>query len=528
MELLARSLSVLAMCAIPAAMALYYSSGLSFQLWPDSFGYLAQAQGLAGLAPYSRPADRNVGYPLLVAAALLTPRPALAIVLVQGLLAVAALSAVYRSLTRTVLPRVGIDPGRHAVWSAGLLAAIAAGALYSGLHVHVAALLTETLFAATALAAVLAAIWLVRPGRVSRTPRLEAAAVAVVGAMPLLVKPHWMLAAPLLAAVAGGWLWWRTSRSADTAGGRLLKLALALAVTVAAALVTVLPDRLLGARHSPREHALFGPRSAFCNHAHLVHATLARRPGLVLQNDQGFEASFRSRIGALVASHTSGWGLLGYNGDLCTYSGELTGLLDARYPEAAEQGRFLLQSLATVALADPLPYARKVLVQVAHGFLSGFDRFAIHTRTGIPQSHKAGIATYPPPAFFAGVHDAEEVGPLGSRAAFRASWCGPVIQALLAVLFHAAKLLLVAAVLATLLLPLWRWRVWTPDVRQTYLAFLALPLAALLAHHGLIALVHSFDVWRYGFNVFFVNLYFMGAAALFWHGDLSRWRGERA
>lgn len=524
MDAMARTLTLVGLCIVPVAVGIYYGGGLSFQVWPDSHGYLAQAQGIAGLAPFSRPGDRNVGYPILVAAALLTPRPALTIVVLQILLAVAALAAVHRSLTRTALPRMGVDTGQVPVWSAGLFAAVAAGGLYSGLHVHVAALLTETLFAATALMAVLAAIWLVRPARVSRSPWLDAAAAAAVGAVPLLVKPHWLLAAFFLAAVAGGWLWRQVSREADGAGVRLVTLALALATTLGVTLATVLPDRLLGARYSPREHALFGPRSAFCNHAHLVHATLARRPGLALHGDARFEELLRQRLGVLVASHISGWGLLGFNGDLCTYSRELSSLLDERFPDAAEQGRFLLRSLASAALADPLPYARKALLQVGHGFLSGFDRFAIHTRTGVPPSQKAGDATYPPPAFFIGVHDADEVGPLGSRAVYRASWLGAVIQALLAVLFYAAKITLVSSVLATFLLPLWRWRVWTPDVRRCFLAFLALPLGALLAHHGLIALVHSFDVWRYAFNVFFVNLYFMGAATLFWHADLRRWR----
>ena len=523
----ARGLSVVAAMALALGGWLYYRHGLSAQFWPDSFGYLAQAQGIAGLAPYARPADRSAGYPALLALALLTPRPALVLVLMQMLIAIGSLAAVYRLSTRVILPRCGIDFTGRRVCASGLLAATALAGLYSGLHVHIAAVLTEILFAAAALLAVLAAVWLIRPDRAERRPWLEAPAVAALGALPLLVKPHWLFAAVGLAVLPGVWLWRVTAPHAAPAWRRLLHLVLAVGLSTGAAYLTVLPDRLLAQRYSARDHALFGPRAAFCNHAHLIMATLARRPGLMLQDDPSFDQRLRERVGMLVASHASGWKLLGYNGDVCSYSSELSRLLEEHFSDFRDEGRFLIGSLARVAIADPLPYARKVVVQVAFGFLTAFDRFAIHARTGIDPSRKGSAFGYPPPAFFAGVRDAEEVGPLGSRDAMKTTVPGYIAQGLLAAIFFSAGMALLLAVLAALTLPWRAWRSWTVAERQMFAVFVALPLGVLAAHHLLVALVHSFDVWRYGFNMFFVNLLFMGSSALFWLGGRGRWRAKR-
>ena len=242
---------------------------------------------------------------------------------------------------------------------------------------------------------------------------------------------------------------------------------------------------------------------------------------MTLEADPAFERAFRGRLAALVAERGGGWRLLGFNGDLCVYDGELSALLAARFPVPAEQGRFLLGSLARAALADPLPYAGKVLNQLAHGFLTAFGRFAVYGRTGT-EGYEAAAQTYRlSPAFLAGVSLVTEHGPLGTKARLDTTLAGRATQALLAVIFHATTALLVGLAVASVLIPLLRWRHWPETTRATFLAFVALPLGALLAHHLLIALVHTFDVWRYGFNVFFVNLLFMGAAALFW---LDQWR----
>jgi hypothetical protein len=382
--------------------------------------------------------------------------------------------------------------------------------------------LTETLFTALALVAVLAAVWLVLPGRKSRRPWLEAAAVAAIAALPLLVKPHWQLVAPVLTLIAGLWLWWRTRPVAAWILVRAGHVAGALLMPLAVAVLLVLPDRLLAERHGGRDHALFGPRAAFCNHVQLMLGTLGRRPHLTLQDDPAFERELKARLSALLASHTGGWRLLGFNGDLCTFDDQLSILLDRRFPEAGDQRRFLLGSVLRSALADPWPYVRKVAQQMAHGFLTAFGRFAVHGRPGLDVYRAAAEAYRLPAGFTAGIRLAPETGPLGAKARLDGTLGGRAVQALLAVVFHVATALLVGAVIAAMALPATRWRRWDEEARQRYLALIGVPLVAILAHHGLIAMVHTFDVWRYGFNMFFVNVYLMGAMALVWLGDLRR------
>ena len=520
---------IVAATAIMLTVIVYYGHGLAIQVWPDSLSYLVQANGIAGLAPFQRPGDRTVGYPAFIALALQTPRPALAIVIAQALIAVASLVAVYRALTRVVLPRCRVRPEHVQAWKSWLLATTSLAALYSGLHVHITGVLTEILFAGLALAAVLAAVWLLRPDRRNRRPWIEAPAAAAVGALPLLVKPHWLLAAAGLAVLAGVWLW--RVAAARTASASMWRsavlLGLALGLTLGAATLATLPDRIVAERYSPREHALFGPRSAFCNHAHLIAATLERRPTLTLQQDPGFETRLRALLRSLVARHTRGWRLLGFDGDLCTYSAELKSLLDQRFADYHEQGRFLLGSVVRAALADPLPYARKIAFQLLMGFTTAFDRYGIRTRTGIDPALRDVDPNYPKAAFFAGLRDVDEVGPLGN-VTMKKTLAGHLVQVLLAATFVPAAVAFVASVLAALVLPSRRWRDWSAGDRRAFAVFLAVPLGVLFAHHLLIALVHSFDVWRYAFNMYFVNLYFLGASALFWLGDGQRWRRPKA
>ena len=290
--------------------------------------------------------------------------------------------------------------------------------------------------------------------------------------------------------------------------------------------LVVLPDRLLVSREGARASALFGPRTAFCNHAHLIHRTLQRRPGLALDGDPAFEADLGRHLARMVASHSTGWRLLGFNGDLCSYDRDFLALLDRRFPEPEAQRRFLLGGVMRAALTDPMLYVGKVLTQMAHGFLTAFGRFAIHTRLG-PEGYRAAEDSYRLPAsFMAGVRLAPEVGPLGAKATLDGTLGGRVVHGLLAVLFYAATAALAGLAVTSIVLPALRWRAWRPEVRANFWAFVALPFAALLGHHALIALVHSFDVWRYGFNMFYVNLFFIGAATMFWFADWQRWRAE--
>lgn len=518
----------LAAVALFLVVALYYAHGLSFQIWPDSDGYLAQALGLLGQTPYARPGDRTVGYPLLVAAALATPRPALVLVVAQAALAVAGFAAVCRALTRLAVPRFDLSEAERRLAGPIIVAALSSAGLYSVVHVQIAALLTEILFAVLVLAALLAVVWLVLPGRVARWPWIETAVAAGLATLPLLVKPHWLFAAPVLVLVAALWLGLCAGPPGLCAAKRGLRTAAALALAIATAALVTLPDRMLTERFSAREHAIFGAKTAFCNHAHMIMAALNRHPEVTLGHDPLFENAIRSHLAELVSTHTGGWRLLGFNGDRCFYNEKFTALLDARFPAGESQRRFLLGSLARAWAADPLPFLANVVAQIAAGFHTAFGRFAVHARPGLETYRAVTARWHLPDEFASGVTVTAELGPLDTKARLDGTMVGRLTQALLAILFFSATAVLIALALASAILP-WRlWRHWPGPVRRNFVALVALPLGVLLAHHALIALVHTFDVWRYGFNMIFVNLFFMGTAALFWWSDWQRRRAGRS
>ena len=500
-----------------AMLAVYYSGGIRFQIWPDSLGYLEQAEGLRGERPFTRPADRTVGYPIIIAAALATPAPLLAIWALQ----IAVVMASFAALHRAIAARAGPDlaPRLSAKTLAGIaLIGIALAAHYSILHVQAGALLTEIVFAGLALAAVLAAIAFARrePGTLTAGAAVARAALAAaIAASPLLVKPHWLLAAVVLGAAIALQLWRQLASLRAGLPAQVLRIAIAVAVPLLVILGLTLPDRMLSRASGGRE-ALFGPRAVFCNHLHMIDATLARRPSLALQEDPAFEATLRRYFKDVQARYVGGWRRLGFDGDLCSFDASFSALLDRRFPEIESQRRFLLGAVWRAAFADPLPYAAKVLRHTLFGFTTAFEKFAHHAAPG-----RAALEAVGRPGLSGGVRMAESIGPLASADAMKRSWPGLLLQAALAAVFFSLTGLLVALAAAALVAPLVFWRRWSGEVRRGYLVWVALPLAALLGHHALIALTHSFDVWRYGFNMFFVNLLFVGTAGLF---AASRWR----
>jgi hypothetical protein len=500
-----------------AMLALYYSGGLRFQAWGDSGGYLGQALGIVGGLPYARPSGRSLGYPALVAAALTTPAPLLALVLAQLAITGLSLAGLYLALTRWLVPALSPRQEVQGKTRNVALIGIALVSLYSPLHVHAGALLSESLFAALALAAVLATVWFARLEPGTARPRLKAAAVAVVIGLDLLVKPHWLLAAATLGLVVAAQLWRLTpsAGSAPTPLSRLGRALAALAVPLAAILIVALPDRLLAARYGTSDDVLFGPRTAFCNHAHMIDATLRRRPSLVLQEDARFEAALRQYLADVQQRPGGRWIRLGFDGDKCSYDPQLSRLLDARFPVPEAQARFLLRSVARAALADPLPYLAKVAHQVVLGFTLAFEKFAVHTHPELATLDRIRASYGLGPELARGVMVAPSIGPLQSRTLLKETWYGLAVQAVLAVVFFGLTGLLCGLALLMIAAALARYRRWPADVRRSFATYIGIPLAALLSHHALVALTHSFDIWRYAFNMFYVNLLLIAAAALF-------------
>ena len=214
---------IAALGVLALMLLVYYGQGLGFQVWPDSSGYLVQALGLVGHVPYVHSGDRTVGYPLFVALALATPWPALVLVVMQAIVAGLSFWGLYLGLTRLALPRLMVEATEVQRTQAreAVLLGVAAATLYSVVHVQIAALLTETLFTALVLAATLPCVWLVLPGQVMQRPWGQAALVAAAVALPVLVKPHWQVAAGLLGLVIGAALW-RAVRERRTSGATRL------------------------------------------------------------------------------------------------------------------------------------------------------------------------------------------------------------------------------------------------------------------------------------------------------------------
>lgn len=501
--------------------AIYYSNGIRFQLWPDSLGYLEQALGIRGERPFTRPADRTVGYPLLIAAALSTPAPLLAIWLAQAVAVIGAFVALHRALMRRaaadMAPR-GLARERVA---GVVLVGLALAWLYSIIHIQVGAMLTEIVFAGLALWAVLATIAFARLDPDAAASSVwqmagNAALVAIIIALPLIAKPHWLLAAGVLGVGVAFQLARLLAAQSSSTAVRVAHVALAIAIPIAAIVVVTGPDRILASQASGRD-ALFGPRTVFCNHARMIDATLARRPDLRLQEDAAFESSLRAYLKSVTSRHVSGWRRLGFDGDLCSFDGTFHAMLDRQYPDVAAQRRFLLGAVLRTAVADPLPYVRKVLHQHVLGFTTAFEKFAHHATVEqrplyrVLSEHGLAPVLQGP----RGVLAADTIGPLANAEIMKRTWRGRAVQALLAVVFFGLTALLCVLALLMIAAPFLRWRQWGPTTRRDWLVWVAIPLAALLAHHALVALTHTFDVWRYGFNMFFVNLLFIGTSSLF-------------
>ncbi len=496
-------------------IAVYYLDGVRYQIWADSSGYFVQALGITGEMAYSRPGNRQFGYPLIIAATLSTPAPLLVLVALQALAAALALAGVYWALMRWAMPILPPGDAYAEKFRAAILIGVGLASLYSIVHVQIAAMLTEAFFSSLALAAVLATIWYARLAPGTKLAWVTAAMVGVVIGLNLVVKPHWLFAAIALGLVVAVQLWRLTPAADATWTRQSARIAVALVIPLAAVHVVALPDRVLGGAYSQRDQLLFGPRAVFCNHLHMISATLRRRAGLSLQDQAQFEAQLRDYMRDVQQRSERGWRRLGFNGDLCSYDVEFTALLDARFPDPRAQADFLLGAVRRAALADPLPYAAKVLWHISYGFTAAFEKFAHHARPGSAPGAYLLTATGQASGIDTGIRVANDIGPLGSEDTLKGTLVGRIVHAGLAIIFFGLTGLLCGLAIFALAGPWLYWRAWSGPARRDYLTLVAIPLLALVAHHALVALTHSFDIWRYGFNMYYVNLLFIGSTALF-------------
>jgi hypothetical protein len=499
---------------------IYHGGGIHFLVWPDSLGYLDQALSIASPQGYQRAAGRSVGYPLFLLAPLSVKSSALAIFALQTLLVLVAYRLLYLhvvSATTTLAPTQH-TPRNALIALLPLLLAITAS--YSALQVFMLSLLPEILFVTLAFGAVLAVSRFAvgEPGQ----PHiwLRAAGAAAAATLPILVKPHWMFAAPVLVLIVAAKLAALTWRSHASRLGSTARLGAALVLPLTIYGAVGLPERYLSANFNP-EAALFGPRVLFCNHVHMIRDAWSRAPQLTAHSDPAIDTAIKEGVGELLARDANPWKVLGVNGDLCFYDPHFQGLVGRLLPAVDAQRAFYLNAYTAAVWADPVRFALSFLRQMVLGLEIPFHRFAFHV--SFPNAPSAE------PSFLWGTTQAGDAGPLASKATMKTTLPGLAVLALLAIIFNALLVIYLALFALSVLLAPWLWCTWPAGRQRAFLAYVSVPIAAILSHNALVAVAHSFDIWRYAFNLFFVNLGFMTTAALFWLEEVgSRRRGARA
>jgi hypothetical protein len=506
-------------------LAAYYGAGIPFIFWPDSTSYLAASLALIQDGKWVDAGGRSMAYPLFLTLPARMSATALTLVVLQAAIAVVAFIFLRRHLVRMASELL---PAGHPIRGRFLNALpllLAATAGYSALHVLIAAMMPEVLFAALALVAVAAT------GRViAQTLNghvtwggLILAALAI--AAPCLVKPHWILAAPALAVFAGV-IFARARWRSGTGTWRYAQAGLALMLPLFILGAMQAPEASWAATQKQNPGIVFGPRTLFCNHLLLIDDALTRHGDVKISLDAKTEAALRAYMKEVRARNTPPWRLLGFDGDQCMYDPALDKLMGTLAPSVSDQRALYLNAVRAAFTTQPLPFAWKATKQMWHGLTLPFARFAQHGTFDAAAYGAAQKALKLSPDFLDGVSIAPCAGVWGCGKSWPILFLRGLSTAALAVLF--SGLTVAYVVLATISLARTPvvWRHWTEDRKTAFLAYLAPPLLAILAHNGLIAMVHTFDVWRYSFNLFFVNLAFTFAAGLFWYDEVAaftRW-----
>ncbi|MDX2202418.1 MAG: hypothetical protein NW223_06700 [Hyphomicrobiaceae bacterium] len=182
--------SVAGAALVLLVLAVYYGAGVPFLYYPDSAGYLAQGLSLLSDGGYQRSASRALGYPAVLAAITLLPRPALAMVLVQALAAACALVLLFHHCRAALPALVSAEPALARAARTALPLWLCAAASYSALHNFIAAMLPEILFATLALLSLVGVHRVLRAEALSWRGLLEAVLAALACALPMLLKPH--------------------------------------------------------------------------------------------------------------------------------------------------------------------------------------------------------------------------------------------------------------------------------------------------------------------------------------------------
>ncbi|HJW23824.1 MAG TPA: hypothetical protein VJ576_02910 [Rhodocyclaceae bacterium] len=446
-------------------------------VWPDSIGYLGPAVDALERGYFSHWYGRAYPYPLFLLGLLsISPEP-VTIVYAQR----ALVFATYVALASTVWLLA-----RHA--ARNRLASPLSLAIVSGTWLLIYIFYPPTLFLAHAvmaetlfsflLAVVMLAMTAAGLPETSVRARGWAIAVAcVVSVLVLLVRPHWLVAGflvPLLLV----WL--------APPGQRRRVAVVAAVASLSSFLVLVLPEKSLQGKYDAYTSKVFGPKTLFCNSADLVHDYLARAK----QDD--FNDQVRASLaqfltpGARAAAAVEGWGRQGFNGDKCVYGGtaELVSQRFARDPGAEASYYFDLYLRAVAYRPGYLVHRLGTQLASLGGrlFPGVASAYSISHRTVADSRDLRRLYEQWVSGRKYDLIGLVETPFVGWETELSASYfvAGAVLaSALVAFLLHVTSSLLRG-------IP-------TTAIQRHGAAALMLGIAI----NGLIAVVHTFDVWRY-------------------------------
>lgn len=483
-----------------------YGPGISVVIWADSYGYARSATSLLGAEEYVRSRGRSIGYPLALAAMWAFSKSAMAVVASQFAMVVSASLALFFHL-KPRFEKTFSKLGKPLFWARWTLAlGIVLSLTHGALHILVQAIMPEILFAALALAALLAAAKFLVIEKATAWLPLQFVATAGLCFANILVKPHWYFVAVFLAIVLAAKL---STLLSQKAGGprHSWKTVIAAALLSGAALAAFAwPEYQLGKTHSPQEQMHYGPKTVFCNHAHLIDDAFRKNPSALLHQDPSFDTDIRTFFQEWRTGRIGPWKLLGFNGDACTYDDAFAARVQAQFASLEDESGFYVRTVTRAFLMDPLPFVWKALSQTAYGFVFAFQKSksAMGNYEKVLQTLQS--AKELPPDFATGFRTTGRAGLFGGAERESLPLWAQAIRLLVAAISAALSISLIAVIAGLIALALKSYRAWKPETRQNFLVYAVLPFGMLLAHHALVAVVHTFDIWRYSINMYFVSV----------------------
>ncbi len=451
--------SVGGLVCLAAIVNVVFSTGGPI-VWPDSIGYLRPAADhLDGLA-FSHWNGRGFLYPAILAALLSIANSLNSLVAAQKVLQCVALLLVFLSIRRIqgavpeLVPRaisISISLGFAYLYLVYAFNGAAIGLIF--------VVMPEVCFS-TLLALLIYLVVRHATGEGRHVLTLVLLITLISAAIPL-VKPHFMLAALAVPAVA-----------VCLAQAGLRRRAFCGAILGALASVPFHAIELtLQYTHDSRVSTVFGPRTLFCNNADLISRYLSSRV------TSGIDEAV---IGDLLGTAQAGpdaWVVNGFDGDRCMYGS--AGWKVGRHFQASyrDEARYYVRTYINAALASPQMVGQRVWRQLEYLRRNVlFDHADLRVDCGPLDSSRLLNSLFDrladQCARVSGVTMRfQHVDPIQARRAF----------------FYFVPLALLVSII--------RWLRRTAS-NASVRAF-AMLFAAFGAINLLIAAAHSFDVWRY-------------------------------